>query len=168
MHGKEQNDNVNVTHKDFNEIPLLLQKLFQRGDIKVYKRFKKRIVFFTIFYILLTLIKFFTVNIDTIREEDPTIYFKFYPTVENTIKPVIDPGELSDYYYKKYPWYERGEYWEIIHSRGGSFIVSDIYYTLIVLWWILSILLVLYALYKLNRPLQEEAFSRGEGGRLGE
>ena len=116
----------------------------------MYKWFHKKIKIFTIFYIILTLIKFFTVNIDTIREEDPTIYFKFYPTIENTIKPIIDPGELSDYYYNKYSWYEKGEYWEIIHSHGGSFIISDIYYMLIALWWITSILLVLYAFYKLN------------------
>ena len=101
-----------------------------------------------VLYLMLTFFKLFTVEIDRIREEDPTIYFKLYPSVENQIKPIIDPGELSDYYCEKYPWYKNGQYFEIIHFNGHySFIY--VYYFLMSFWWVFSGTLIIYAIIKL-------------------
>lgn len=103
-----------------------------------------------IIYIILTFIKFFTMRIDKVREEDPTIYFKFYPTVENSIIGVVEDGELKDYFNIKYSWYEKNQYWEICHSAGGLQEFTEYFYkTLIALWWISSFILIGYAIYKL-------------------
>lgn len=101
-------------------------------------------------YLILTFIKFFTMNIYHLREEDPTIYFKLHPTVENTITNTVEKGQLEDYYFKKYNWFKENQYWEIIHSYGGMQDFTDIFYdTLIVMWWVLSAFLISYAIYKL-------------------
>ena len=131
----------------------------ERNGAIMHKIFTDKIKYFTVIYIILTIIKFFTVSINTVREEDPTIYFKFYPTIENSVKPVIDPGELYEYYCNKYSWYAQKQYFEIVHSHGGSFAVLYIYYALIALWWVSSAGLIFYALYILNRKTERRISS---------
>ena len=106
--------------------------------------YRKAIIFI---YIILSFIKFFTVRIDLLREEDPTIYFKLYPSMENTLISTVENGQLKDYYNKKYPWYEKKQYWEIFHSPGGlQNVVEKIYDTCIVFWWGLSVFLIIFSL----------------------
>ena len=101
-------------------------------------------------YIVLTLIKLFTANIYSVREEDPTIYFKFYPSIENKFIAYVESGQMQDYYYNKYQWYKNNQYWEILHSPGGmQDVVESLYGTVISLWWISSAGLIIFALYKL-------------------
>ena len=99
-------------------------------------------------YIALTIIKLFTANIYSQREEDPTIYFKLHPTVSNTFggedrRIIVDKSRHS--------WYENGQYWEILHTNGGGArsVLGNIYDTLIVLWWGSSAGLIAFAIYKL-------------------
>ena len=101
-------------------------------------------------YVLLTCIKLFTANIYHVREEDPTIYFKFCPSIENKFIAWVEPGQLKDYYDKRYSWYADNQYWEIFHSPGGmQTIVDSVYDFVIILWWISSGSLIIFALYKM-------------------
>ena len=112
----------------------------------LYKHSRKLIVL----YIILTFIKFFTANIYHVREEDPTIYFKFYPSLENKFLPCPEQGQLKDYYDNKYFWYKNNQYWEIFHSPGGMQNIIEILYDVIIaMWWILSTVLILFGLYSL-------------------
>lgn len=105
---------------------------------------------FAFSYIVLTFVKFFTANIYLVREEDPTIYFKFSPTLFNTFLSGGDSSVYQQFYSEIYPWYANRQYWEIFHSPGGmQTIIEILYNSIIAAWWICSILLILYSLYKL-------------------
>ena len=96
-------------------------------------------------YIVLTIIKLFTATIGSQREEDPTIYFKLHPTINNIF---FGSDKDIERYSIKYSWYRNNQYWEIFHS-SGHYIVWDIYRILIILWWVSSAGLVVFAGYKL-------------------
>lgn len=96
-----------------------------------------------VIYIVLTLIKFFTAEIYTQREEDPTIYFKPYPTVSNIF---LGSDIHHTEYRRKYTWFEKGCFWEICHGNSVK-LVSYIYRTIIFLWWVLSAYLIGIGLY---------------------
>ena len=101
-------------------------------------------------YVFLSIIKLFTIRIDFVREEDPTIYFKFYPTIENHIMACVEEGQLKEYYKNKYVWYEKEQYWEIFHSPGGmQNIIGYAYGVIISLWWIYSICFICGAIWLL-------------------
>lgn len=98
-------------------------------------------------YILLTIIKLFTADIYLQREEDPTIYFKFRPTIQNVFGGSDKSISVDKH---RHSWYDKGHYWEIFHTNGGGArsIIGDIYNVLIVLWWVSSAGLIIYAIWK--------------------
>jgi len=103
-----------------------------------------------IFYLLLTIVKFFTVAmITTPGALDAEIYFKIHPTTTNWIVA----GEahetfFANYYTWRYSWYNSGQFWQITNTHRYSFLVHEIYTALIYLWWILSAGLIVFALFK--------------------
>ena len=107
------------------------------------KKFEKYRKIFVWIYLFLTIIKLFTANIYTMREEDPTIYFKPVPTFENTFYGAHEDSIERKYYEGKYDWYKNGQYWEVFHSPGGmQDIVCILYNTMIVTWWVLSVIMI--------------------------
>lgn len=115
--------------------------------ISFFNKHRRKIAFI---YIILTLIKFFTAQIDLVREEDPTIYFKWVPTLQNTFYHGGDDSVYHEYYSEVHSWYENGQYREIFHSPGGmQDAVELLYNTVIGMWWVLSAVLILFALYHL-------------------
>ena len=115
--------------------------------MKVIYKHAKKIIWI---YIILSFVKLFTANVYHVREEDPTIYFKFYPSIENKFLPCGESEQLKEYYNNKYSWYKNNQYWEIFHSPGGMQDVIEILYDFIIaLWWIISVILICFALYKL-------------------
>ena len=101
-------------------------------------------------YTILTFIKFFTANIYLVREEDPTIYFKFYPTIANTFYSGINTVS----YQEKYSWYRNHQYWEIFHSPGGmQDVVEFVYNVIIFIWWATSVAFIIYFIYRLFRRI---------------
>jgi hypothetical protein len=99
-------------------------------------------------YIVLTIIKLFTANIYSQREEDPTIYFKLQPTISNT----FGGGDRAIFVdERRHPWYRNHQYWEIFHTNGGGArsVLGDIYDLLIISWWVSSAGLIVLAIYKL-------------------
>ena len=102
-------------------------------------------------YIVLTIIKLFTANIYSQREEDPTIYFEIQPTISNTF------GGEDRYIFvdeRRHSWYRNHQYWEIFHTNGGGArsVLGDIYDVLIISWWGSSGGLIAFAVYKLLKP----------------
>lgn len=96
-------------------------------------------------YIALTVIKLFTANIYHQREEDPTIYFKLHPTLDN----VFSGSDKSiDFYKNKYLWYRNRQYWEMFHD-SSSYVVELIYDALIISWWASSAGLIVFAIRKI-------------------
>ena len=107
---------------------------------------------FVVFYTVLTLIKLFTANIYLVREEDPTIYFKFCPTLYNTFYYGGDDSGFQQVYSEMYKWYANRQYWEIFHSPGGMQEIVEILYHLVIgLWWCISIFLIIHSLCKFWR-----------------
>ena len=93
-------------------------------------------------YICFTIFKFFSMRIDIIREEDPTICLKLYPTIGNVIF-AFEEGDFRTQaeYERKYPWYEEEQYLEIFHTGGNNGYIS-FYDGIITAWWLLSAALI--------------------------
>jgi hypothetical protein len=106
---------------------------------------KKSII---IIYVILTVIKLFTARIDHVREEDPTIYFKFVPTISNVFLRGGDTSGYREMYESRHSWYKNMQYWEICHGNNSS-TFNFVYETLIFLWWLASAGLIYFALYQL-------------------
>jgi hypothetical protein len=98
-----------------------------------------------VIYLILTIIKFFTANIYTQIEENPTIYFKLHPTITNTFN---GSDRAIEYYNEKYTWYEKGHYWVLFHSNGFEG-TAFIYSVLIASWWVMSAGFIVYAVFVL-------------------
>ena len=96
-------------------------------------------------YVVLTIIKLFTANIYTQREEDPTIYIKVYPTISNTFG---GSDREIEFYNRRYSWYKNQKYLELFHSNNYR-AFEFAYSTLIIFWWIMSTGLIIFAVCKL-------------------
>ena len=102
---------------------------------------KKRII---IIYIILTAIKLFTIQIDTMREEDPTVFIKPAPNITNRLYSFEDRYSYKyEIYKEKYSWYKDKKFLEIFHGE----LLGCIYNILIYMWWILSFVIVVYMLF---------------------
>jgi len=100
-------------------------------------------------YVLLTIIKVFTVHMNTTPGGmEPGIYFKIQPTVSNVFAAGEEHETLFvDYYTWRHSWYRDQQYWNIISFNMYS-MISDIYVALIATWWFLSAGLVGFGLFK--------------------
>ncbi|MCL2690353.1 MAG: hypothetical protein FWE57_10985 [Chitinispirillia bacterium] len=85
-------------------------------------------------YIAFTIIKLFTARMDFQCEEDPSIYFKIYPTINNIF---YGGNSYIDFYSEKYSWYRSQEYFRIL-PLNGYYVLWYIYDAIIYLWWAMS------------------------------
>ena len=102
-------------------------------------------------YLLLTIVKFFTAEIYMQREEDPTIYFKLYPSVSN----VFYGSDMHlEEYADKYEWFDKGEFWEICHGNG-EYYISLAYRIVVSLWWFFTVLSTVLLIFDRKRNRQK-------------
>lgn len=97
---------------------------------------------FSIFYVILSIVKFFTARVDLQTEESPLIILKLYPSIKN----IFLGGDVEIAYYKKtYTWFKQQLYITLI-STNDYFFGVKIYDIVIVAWWIISGCLLIYIL----------------------
>ncbi len=100
---------------------------------------------FGIMYFILTLIKFFTCSLGFQIEEDPIIAIKIYPTIMNKF---YGTDKYIKIYQEKYKWYNNKEYISVVKTYSSLFL-NGLYDLVIYLWWIITILLVLFFILKI-------------------
>ena len=100
---------------------------------------------FSVFYIILSFIKFFTARVDFQIEEGPFIILKPYPSIKNIF---FGSDAAITYYERIYSWYKQRLYITLIPTKGDFFCVG-VYDIVVMTWWTISACLIVYALMKL-------------------
>lgn len=102
---------------------------------------------FLIPYGFLTLIKLFTAKVGLLADPTEKLVIKLYPTIGNTFQML---GEENTANIEKYKgtWYFEGKYMTLLADEHG-FMGEGIYSFIILTWWLMSLLLVVYLVYRL-------------------
>lgn len=102
---------------------------------------------FWIIYILITIGKIFTVHIYNFQKSTFSIVLKLHLAVGNFF-------HIDDF-----KWLENGRYIEVISGYSGS-IWTSIYTSILMLWWITTMCVIIYFLYKFTIYLTKKVKGR--------
>ena len=65
------------------------------------------------------------------------------PSTTGTVDHSVYPTTHHEEYRKAYKWFAKGNYWEIAHGNSSN-VLSYLYKSIILLWWILSLCILVY------------------------
>ena len=108
-----------------------------------------------LFYIILTIYKFFSCALLGMQNEDePFIVLKWVPTFYNV---VIGGSDAKRALWDPNVWYTKGQYITIFKCYSIDFFFI-VYKLIILLWWGLTALLILYGIFNLIKKLVNRGF----------
>lgn len=101
-------------------------------------------IYYIVFYIVLSFIKFFTSMVDFRMEEAPLLVLKSPFALGNFIQSGEDRWLMENWTYDK--WYARGEF-VVLLKTSGSELVINIYRVIICLWLVSTVALILIIIF---------------------